>query len=306
MFNRLFWRKQLLYWIVITSVFAFTTCGKKTIEAVRSSDGSVQKIPSIWLPNLEINRNMVIYLPPDYADSELRYPVLYMQDGQNLFDPATAYAGNEWGIDESLDQLYSDYSNDGIIVVGINNGSVDRWNEYSPWEITNLNSWCTWETQSTAGGKGDLYARDLVEAVKPYIDSHFRTKPDQEYTAIGGSSMGAFISLYTGLKYQQVFSKIMAMSTAVWFDEENLIDYINNTDISTDMKIYLDVGTQESSDYLNSDFPGIYLNGTQTLYNTFIDKKVSASKVRLVIAENANHTESAWRSRFPAAISWLF
>jgi predicted alpha/beta superfamily hydrolase len=233
-------------------------------------------------------------------------PVFYMHDGQNLFDPETAYAGNEWQIDETLDQLYASYANDGFIVVGIYNGEADRWDEYSPWQITNLTNWCSWAGETVAGGEGDLYAQDLAEAVKPYIDAHYRTKPQKEYTAIGGSSMGGFISLYIGLNYQHLFSKIMAMSTAVWFDESSLLAHINSVTISNHMKIYLDVGTLESSDDANPDFPAIYRQGTETLYATFIDKGVAPGMLRLVIGTNASHTESAWRNRFPGAVTWLY
>ena len=130
-----------------------------------------------------------------------------MHDSQNLFDNYYSFAG-EWGIDETLNSLFNagDY---GCIVVGVDNGGVERINEYSPW----VNA-------SYGGGDGDKYARFIVETLKPYIDQNYRTSPEREKTGIMGSSMGGLISFYIGLKYQEVFSKIGIFSPSFWFSKE--------------------------------------------------------------------------------------
>ncbi|HNQ27702.1 MAG TPA: alpha/beta hydrolase-fold protein, partial [Aquaticitalea sp.] len=149
---------------------------------------------SFFMPQLNRNRKIWIYLPLDYFTTTKTYPVLYMQDGQNLFDAATSFAG-EWEVDETLNQLYSegDY---GAIVVGIDNGGGERLNEYSPWN-----------NPSYGGGQGDLYMDFMVETLKPYIDANFRTKPQPQYNALIGSSMGALISTYGSVKFPEQFAK---------------------------------------------------------------------------------------------------
>src|SRR5690606_33431334 len=131
-------------------------------------------------------------LPPDYETSTKKYPVLYMQDGQNLFDNKTAYSG-EWQIDETLNKLFSegDY---GAIVIGIDNGGEKRIDEYTPWN-----------NPKYGGGEGDLYMQFIAETLKPYVDSHYRTRPEKEYNALIGSSLGALISNYGGVKYRETF-----------------------------------------------------------------------------------------------------
>lgn len=160
------------------------------------------KIPQ--LDNRE--RRIWVYLPPDYNQSNRRYPVLYMHDGQNLFDQATSFAG-EWQVDETLERLFKE-KGFAIIVVGIDNGGERRIDEYSPW----VNS------EYGRGGEGDAYVRFIVETLKPYIDSKYRTLPNE--TGIMGSSLGGLISIYAGFKYPEVFKYVGAMSSAFWFNPE--------------------------------------------------------------------------------------
>jgi len=160
------------------------------------------KIPQ--LDNRE--RRIWVYLPPDYNQSNRRYPVLYMHDGQNLFDQATSFAG-EWQVDETLERLFKE-KGFAIIVVGIDNGGERRIDEYSPW----VNS------EYGRGGEGDAYVRFIVETLKPYIDSKYRTLPNE--TGIMGSSLGGLISIYAGFKYPEVFKYVGAMSPAFWFNPE--------------------------------------------------------------------------------------
>ncbi|MBK8427854.1 MAG: hypothetical protein IPL27_18645 [Lewinellaceae bacterium] len=147
-----------------------------------------------YIPQLNRNRRIWLYLPPDYATTTKSYPVLYMQDAQNLFDAETSFSG-EWEVDESLNELHQqgDY---GCIVVGIDNGGVDRLNEYSPW----INA-------QYGGGQGDEYIEFLVSTLKPYIDANYRTLPGRNTTGIMGSSMGGLISMYGFSERQDIFPK---------------------------------------------------------------------------------------------------
>ena len=154
-----------------------------------------------------------LYLPPDYATSTKRYPVIYMQDGQNLFDNKTSFSG-EWEVDETLNKLHSegDY---GAIVVGIDNGGNKRLDEYSPWK-----------NSSYGGGEGDAYIDFIVQSLKPYIDTNYRTLSAPEYTCIFGSSLGALIATYAAIKYPGIFGKAGAFSPAYWFNISNFVSYI--------------------------------------------------------------------------------
>jgi metallo-beta-lactamase class B len=129
------------------------------------------------MPQLERTRRIWLYLPPGYAASTRRYPVLYMHDGQNLFDAATSFAG-EWGVDETLDSLHA-LGDPGVIVVGIDNGRMKRMDEYTPWHNTRY-----------GGGEGDAYVDFLTQTLKPYVDAHYRTLAERVHTGVAGSSMG--------------------------------------------------------------------------------------------------------------------
>src|SRR5438132_769367 len=158
---------------------------------------------SFAMPQLGRRRRVWLYLPPGYARSQQRYPVLYLQDGQNVFDARTSFAG-EWGVDETLDSLRA-LGDAGVIVVAVDNGQQRRFDEYSPWP-----------NPQYGGGQGDGYVEFLVQTLKPYIDQHYRTLPDRFHTGIAGSSMGGLISLYAALKYPDVFGRVGVFSPAFW------------------------------------------------------------------------------------------
>jgi metallo-beta-lactamase class B len=182
-------------------------------------------------------RRVWLYLPTGYADNPARrYPVLYLQDGQNVFDAATSFSG-EWGVDETLAQLQaSGLSTAPCIVVAVDNGT-GRLDEYSPWR----------NEQYKAGGEGDKYVEFLVETLKPYIDANYRTEPGRASTGIGGSSMGALIATYAALKYPAVFGKVAAFSPAYWFAQAPLFDYVRQHPANPDTRFYFvsGAGTNE-------------------------------------------------------------
>ena len=172
---------------------------------------------NFFMPQLNRSRRIWLYLPPDYQTTTKTYPVIYMQDGQNLFDNLTAFGGNEWRVDETLNNLHQngDY---GAIVVGIDNGGSHRINEYGPWVNAQY-----------GGGQGSLYMDFIVETLKPYIDANFRTKPQAPFTAMIGSSLGALISTYGQVRFTQTFEKVGSFSPAYWFNLTELNNYIQNT-----------------------------------------------------------------------------
>jgi len=237
------------------------------------------------MPQLSRNRKIWIYLPPDYYTTTKTYPVLYMHDGQNLFDNATSFSG-EWQIDEALNTLHSQ-GNYGAIVIGIDNGGPDRLNEYSPWVNPNY-----------GGGQGDLYMQFLGETLKPYIDANFRTKPQPQYNALIGSSMGALISTYGAVKYPELFSKVGVFSPAFWFARTPLNTYITTTtNAVSNLRLYFVCGQNEASDMVPD------MNAVK---NNLISKGVAVSNTLTKIDIDGTHSESYWRREFPAAYLWLF
>jgi predicted alpha/beta superfamily hydrolase len=269
--------------------------------------GTIKIIEDFFMPKLNRNRTIRIYLPPKYEESQDFYPVIYMHDAQNLFHKETSAFGMIWNTAEILDKFYNDGKTKGVIVVGIDNGIELRYMEYSPWYSEEAKKLLPRLKDSTlAGGEGFKYIDFIVETLKPYIDSNFRTLTDRDSTSICGSSMGGFISLAAGLKYEDIFSKIAAFSSAIFFAEKEMLDFIKATGKKKDMKIYMDIGTKESSNSENKDFPEIYLNTNKNTYEAIISSGFTKDEVKFVIDEGAVHSEIEWAKRFPGMLQWVY
>lgn len=237
------------------------------------------------IPQLSTTRRIWLYLPPDYATSTKNYPVLYMQDGQNLFDNATSFSG-EWQVDETLNNLFNQ-GDFGAIVVGIDNGGGERLNEYSPW----INA-------QYGGGDGDDYALFMASTLKPYIDANYRTRPQPQFNALIGSSMGGLIATYGACEFPNAFTKVGSMSPAYWFSLNNLNSYINS--ISTSLqnhRMYFVAGTNESTTMV----PNI-----NTVRNNLIAKGLTAANAFTKFDNYGTHTEGYWRGEFGSLYRWLF
>ncbi|MCX6113541.1 MAG: alpha/beta hydrolase-fold protein [Proteobacteria bacterium] len=249
--------------------------------------GQTKSINDFYIPQLSTKRRIWIYLPPDYEGSQKRYPVLYMHDGQNLFEDRTSYAGS-WHIGSTLDELFKNKKIDGVIIVAVDNAGKNRMCEYNPWE--------------EIGGKGTLYADFIVNTLKPYIDNSFRTKPQREFTGVMGSSMGAYISAYIALKNQNIFSKIGLLSPAFWLYKDQLGLFFEQVLIIKPIKIYLSVGTKEGEEERAKQ----YLEETQFVYNFLLNKTGDKNNIRLDIIQGGIHSESEWSEVFREAFTWLF
>jgi predicted alpha/beta superfamily hydrolase len=236
-----------------------------------------------FIPQLNRHRRIWLYLPPDYETSTKSYPVLYMHDGQNLFDVATAFAG-EWEVDEALNSLAAQ-GKDVPIVVGIDNGGTYRIDEYTPWA-----------NPQYGGGAGDLYARFIVETLKPYIDQHYRTLPDRENTGVMGSSLGGLISHYIGLKHQNVFSKAGIFSPSYWFND-SVYDFSYLTGAQHPMRLYIMGGSAES---------GSLVQQMNMMKDTLVAAGFRPDQLMLKVVEGGQHNEALWRSHFSATYQWLF
>jgi len=238
-----------------------------------------------FMPQLNRSRRVWLYLPPDYGSSGRDYPVLYMQDGQNVFDAATSFSG-EWQVDESLNQLF-DEGDEGVIVVAIDNGGGNRINEYSPWVHPTY-----------GGGQGGEYVDFIVETLKPYIDENYRTMPGREHTGIMGSSMGGLISLYAAIEHQEVFSKVGAFSSSFWFSDQSYAQ-VASTGKQADMRIYMIAGEMEGND-------GGQVADMNAMYNTLLNAGFSSEEVIAVSHSDGQHSEWYWAREFPDAYEWLY
>ncbi|MCB0552845.1 MAG: T9SS type A sorting domain-containing protein [Phaeodactylibacter sp.] len=240
---------------------------------------------NFYIPQLDRYRRVWIYLPPDYDTSGRDYPVLYMQDGQNVFDATTSFSG-EWEVDESLNQLFGE-GDGGIIVVAIDNGGGSRIDEYSPWVNPNY-----------GGGQGGAYVDFMVETLKPYIDENYRTLPGREHTGIMGSSLGGLISMYAAIEHQDVFSKAGIFSAAFWFADE-CYAHVAGTGKEEDMRFYLIAGQLEGTG-------GEQVADMFAMYNTLLAAGFSEDEVRAIAHADGQHSEWYWAREFPDAYEWLF
>jgi predicted alpha/beta superfamily hydrolase len=264
-------------------------------------------IDKLYFKELELERTIRVYLPSSLEiNPDLKLPVIYMHDGQNLFDRSTSAYGHIWDVHNTIESKLND-SFKGVIVVGIDNGGgLERLDEYSPWVSTKVEELKELNLEGrNVGGLGEKYSLDLVNTLKPYIDNKYPVLTDKSNTYIIGSSMGGVISLYIGVKYPEIFSSVGAFSTAVWFCEEELLNYIKNIDIKSNQRWYLDIGTNETSNPNYEAFNKIYVDGTMNVYNSLKTIGVKDDNIKLIIEDGAVHNEDAWARRFKNAFEWI-
>ncbi|MEM7035902.1 MAG: alpha/beta hydrolase-fold protein [Bacteroidota bacterium] len=236
------------------------------------------------MPQLGRTRRIWVYLPQNYHVTTQRYPVLYMHDGQNVFDAEYTFAGVEWAVDEAMENIQNSGGNPAI-VVGVDNGGFDRINEYSPW----------WDPQY-GGGQGELYVDWMVNTLKPFIDGYFRTKTGREYTGIMGSSLGGLISHYAALERPDVFSKAGIFSPSYWFSD-SVFRHTRLQGHSQAMRLYMLAGGQESATMV----PNMLRMADSLQAHGF-----SASELNPVVKSDGQHSEWFWAREFEDAYRWLF
>lgn len=266
--------------LLLTGSSVFSQNEKKSTAA---SNVSLLKKEFV-IPNLNgISHKVWIYLPPNYDKTSKKYPVIYMHDAQNLFDEATSYAG-EWQVDETLNKLY-EKTGKGFIVVGIENGGEERINEYTPWK-----------NEKYGGGKGVIYLDFIVNKLKPYIDKNYRTKKQQKYTSLIGSSLGGLISYYGGLQYPKTFGKIGALSTSFWFSEK-VKNFTKENGNLKNVKLFLLVGGKEGDD-TDKD--------TLKMEKLLLQTGFKPANLKTKINPEGEHNEAFWRSEFLEVVIWLY
>jgi predicted alpha/beta superfamily hydrolase len=248
----------------------------------RLAPGRLEVIPAVECPELGNRRDVLIYLPSSYEKSDKPYPVIYMHDGQNLFDPTTSFAG-EWGVDTAMAK--APRKGRRAIVVGIPNAGIDRIREYSPFVDKRI-----------GGGLGDCYLDWLENRVMPLIDSRFRTIQQPEGRGIVGSSLGALISLYAFFRQPAKYGFVGAMSPALWFAEGDIFRFIESAGYVRG-RVYLDVGTKEGD--------GTLANARQ-MRDLLITKGYTRGRDLMWVEDKGGmHNEAAWGRRLRTALPFL-
>ena len=244
--------------------------------------GKVTIVKDFASPQLNNKRALRIYLPPSYQENTAkRYPVLYMHDGQNLFDAKTASFGVEWGVDETINRLVATGAMDEVIVVGIDN-TPDRIPEYTP---------CC--DPKYGGGKLNAYDAFIVETVKSYVDSTYRTLPGKETTAIMGSSLGGLASVFIAQRHPNIFSKAGGVSSSFWWNQGMAISKLPER---VPVKFYIDAGTRDDG-----------LEETTKMRDAMLAKGYrEADDLMFYSAEGARHNEASWAARVGKPLTWFF
>lgn len=250
---------------------------------------SLLKHPRFHSRFLTDDRDVTVYLPPGYDDDRSRrYPVLFLHDGQNLFDPAEVYKkGEHWRVGETATALIEAARIPPMIIVGIANTGPRRLHEYT-----------ATHDRRRGGGEAELYGRLLVEELKPFIDATYRTRPGPEDTGLGGSSLGGLVTLYLGLKYPDVFTRLAVMSPSVWWDRRAILRNVREARPKPRLRIWLDIGTREGRHHVaNADLlhAGLIKAGW-----------IEGEDLHYEQVSGGTHSEASWAARFDRVLEWLF
>jgi len=256
---------------------------------MHSPDFQLRRHEEFHSEYLERDRHVLVWLPPGYDGSTaVRYPVLYMHDGQNLFEPDTAFLkGEHWRVGETAAELIAAGQLEPLIIVGIHNTGEERIHEYTPTKDASL-----------GGGLASDYGRLIADELKPLIDRTYRTLPDAAHTGLGGSSLGGLATLHLGFTRPSVFSRLAVLSPSVWWDRRAILTTVRQTRPKPALRLWVDIGTAEGrrglddARLLKAALVGAgYVEGTDLHYAEY---------------EGATHSEGAWAARVGPMLKWLF
>ncbi len=264
-------------------------------EAGHTVVGDLKVRERVWSPQLRNRRDILVHLPPSYGEAQRRYPVVYMHDGQNLFDEYKSFSG-EWRVDETMQRLSGAHIE--AIIVGIPNMEKERLAEYSPFD-----------DPRHGPGRGDSYLAFVTETVKPLIDRDFRTLSDRHHTAIMGSSMGGLISLYGFFRRPDVFGLAGVMSPSFWYANRKIYEYVEEAAFAPG-KIYMDVGTREYGGSVTEKAARRqsrrHYAAVRRMKRVLVKKGYRLRHQLLVVEEvGAGHNEPSWARRLPLALQFL-
>jgi predicted alpha/beta superfamily hydrolase len=263
-----------------------------TGEESHTRTGDIRAHPTLLDEKSQVVREIQVYLPPGYDEQkQRRYPVVYMQDGQNLFDAETAFGGNEWGLDETLEQMIAEKKLPPVIVVAVYN-SPDRLNEYSPMP----------DAAVKAGGGADKFLDFLAGTVKPFVDRTYRTQADRAHTAIGGSSLGGVFALYAVWKRPDVFSRAAVLSPPCFWGDGGLIRMVGEMPLPKDVRIWLDLSTAEGREEGRTR----HLESCRALADALKAKGLTAdASLHYEEIPGGTHNEASWGARIGRVFEYL-
>jgi predicted alpha/beta superfamily hydrolase len=230
------------------------------------------------------DRVITAYLPPSYKDRpQARYPVLYMQDGQNMFEAERAFGGNPWRIGEAADRVIADRKAQSMIIIGVDHAEVARIDEYTP----------THDPERDAGGGADKYGEFLVDVIRPAIEQKYRTNGTN---VLGGSSLGGLISLYLAMRRPDIFSGAAVMSPSIWWHGRSVLESVKTFE-GTRPRLWVDIGGREGAEAVG---------GTRALRDALQAKGWTDADLHYEEDKRAEHTEKAWAKRVPRVLEFLF
>ena len=252
------------------------------------SSGQLRKHERFRSRFLRNQRDLIVYTPPGYADQPVRrFPVLYLHDGQNLFDGATSFIpGQDWHVGQTADESINARTVEPLIIVGMYNTRA-RIREYTPTHVPKL-----------GGGRADCYAKFLIEEVKPFVEREYRTLPGPQHTGIGGSSLGGLVSLYLGLQHRTIFGIIAALSPSVWWNQLVILRFVKSMHVGPRPRMWLDIGTREGPRIVQhvERFRDVLLEtGWRLEYDLHYER-----------VEGAEHNELAWAKRVGPFLQFLY
>ncbi|MGQ0712657.1 MAG: alpha/beta hydrolase [Gemmatimonadaceae bacterium] len=244
------------------------------------------KFRSRFLPS---DHTLLVYRPPGYkSDRVRRFPVLYLQDGQNVFDRATSATGDEWAVDETAQRLIESGVIEPLIIVGIYNAGERRIDEYTP----------TRDEKKKVGGKAAGYAKMLAQEIKPFIDRRYRTLRSAANTGLGGSSLGGLLTMHLGLRYPTVFNRLAVLSPSIWWNDRAVVREADALGAKPPLRIWLDAGTNEGAEVLQD---------TRLLRDALVRKGwVEGVDLAYMEADGGGHNEQSWATRVEGVLRFLF
>jgi predicted alpha/beta superfamily hydrolase len=259
----------------------------KPAEPAHTLTGEFRRHEGFHSAFLEHDRTIIVWLPPGYdADPNRRFPVLYLHDGQNIFDKATS-VGEEWRVDETAQALAAAGEIEPPIIVGIYNTGEHRIGEYAPTPVPDK-----------GGGKAQQYGRMIFEELKPLIDREYRTRPDAASTGVGGSSLGGLVTIFLAAEHRGAIGRLAVHSPSVWWDDRKILERVAQLPHDPPMRIWLDCGTNEGEETLTN---------TRALRDALVARGwVLDQDLRYVEAQGAAHNEQSWAERVAPMLRFLY